>query len=552
MRFYQPGDEIYMFGFSRGSYIARFLAEMIDHVGLLSHGNEEMVKFAWKAFAQWQRRPQTETGTDEEKEKAKEETARLYNFMKGFRETFSRPVGRIRFLGLFDTVNSVPSFETAWMQRSKFPYTARSTARVIRHAVSIDERRAKFRQDLMYQQKPKHSKHEEHTRRHRLMDPHQWKHPRRGRGGQTGMDETEERGRTPDQKFLSPNVPEMETTRYRIPSASQRRNRSRLRGRLNDAASDSYSVCDHEAEEDDSQDIDEVWFSGGHGDVGGGWEILEDRKSASHVPLAWIVREAIRAGLSFDPEKVAEMGCACSVDWDHGNPSRLPADVKKEKKRNQKKRQEFLSHVQVPAIRMNSGTEPDITEPEYATPTSEPDQYVDSQRSDDDAHNHEESSDDEVETLFHKIMGGAHTALIHDSLCFKTGGPFGTVATWKFMEWLPFRRMDLQADGTWKPIRWPLPRGETRDIPDNVRVHGSVISRMKADPSYRPGNLIIGGGGRGVRKAPAHHGIGDWECVSEEGDPIGEIWARKGEMPCEKRMQESGQDEKEKGAETRE
>ena len=47
MRFYSPGDEIYIFGFSRGAYIARFLAEMLDYVGLLSHGNEEMVKFAW-------------------------------------------------------------------------------------------------------------------------------------------------------------------------------------------------------------------------------------------------------------------------------------------------------------------------------------------------------------------------------------------------------------------------------------------------------------------------------------------------------------------------
>ncbi|KAF2441363.1 hypothetical protein P171DRAFT_435025 [Karstenula rhodostoma CBS 690.94] len=40
------------------------------------------------------------------------------------------------------------------MQRSKFPRTARSSARVIRHAVSIDERRAKFRQDLISQVRP--------------------------------------------------------------------------------------------------------------------------------------------------------------------------------------------------------------------------------------------------------------------------------------------------------------------------------------------------------------------------------------------------------------
>lgn len=124
MRFYHPGDEIYFFGFSRGAYVARFLAEMLDYVGLLSHGNEEMVTFAWKAFSQWQSR---QSGHTEEHEAKRRE---MYRFMKGFRETFSRPVKRIRFLGLFDTVNSVPRFETAWMQRSKMPYTARSSAKV--------------------------------------------------------------------------------------------------------------------------------------------------------------------------------------------------------------------------------------------------------------------------------------------------------------------------------------------------------------------------------------------------------------------------------------
>ncbi|KAL9634650.1 MAG: hypothetical protein Q9164_003969, partial [Protoblastenia rupestris] len=128
-------DDIFFFGFSRGAYVARFLAEMLDHVGLLSAGNEEMARFAWKAFAQWQERGEN---TDEEKQKKKD----MLNFLQAFRETFSRPVRRIRFLGLFDTVNSVPRFENAWMQRSKFPYTARSSSKVIRHAVSIDERRA--------------------------------------------------------------------------------------------------------------------------------------------------------------------------------------------------------------------------------------------------------------------------------------------------------------------------------------------------------------------------------------------------------------------------
>lgn len=69
---------------------------MLDHVGLLGKGNQEMARFAWKAFAQWQER---QDNTPEEAKKKKQ----MFEFMQAFRETFSRPVRRIRFLGLFDT-----------------------------------------------------------------------------------------------------------------------------------------------------------------------------------------------------------------------------------------------------------------------------------------------------------------------------------------------------------------------------------------------------------------------------------------------------------------
>lgn len=89
-------DDIFIFGFSRGAYVARFLATMLDHVGLLSAGNEEMARFAWKAFARWQQR---QDGTEEDAKKKSE----MFSYLQAFRETFSRPVRRIRFLGLFDT-----------------------------------------------------------------------------------------------------------------------------------------------------------------------------------------------------------------------------------------------------------------------------------------------------------------------------------------------------------------------------------------------------------------------------------------------------------------
>lgn len=44
MQAYTCDEDIYIFGFSRGAYVARFLAEMLDNVGLLSAGNEEMAR----------------------------------------------------------------------------------------------------------------------------------------------------------------------------------------------------------------------------------------------------------------------------------------------------------------------------------------------------------------------------------------------------------------------------------------------------------------------------------------------------------------------------
>ncbi|KAH6971569.1 hypothetical protein BKA56DRAFT_635644 [Ilyonectria sp. MPI-CAGE-AT-0026] len=484
MRFYNPGDEIYMFGFSRGAYIARFLAEMLDYIGLLSHGNEEMVKFAWKAFAEWQSREMT-SGTDEEAGETKKKRDEMFRFMKGFRETFSRPVGRIRFLGLFDTVNSVPRFETAWMQRSKFPYTARSSAKVIRHAVSIDERRAKFRQDLMYQAIPTRTE----KRRHfgEFLDDLRGdlRDVRDVTLGKDSADKDttgqEERGRRPS--YLSPGenkekeAPDQEPANYapyRARSKSGARTASRQRAEFETMSNISGIPLSDVDPEDDGQDIDEVWFAGGHADVGGGWEMLEDSKSASHIPLAWMVREAMKAGLPFDEEKVAEMGCCAEEEFNELEPKTIdPPDI--------------------PDIRVANGTGGPSRTPTMPSLGTDEKTDVD--------HSHHG---------FHGIIHGACGAKIHDSLEFGQGLGDLAVAAWKFMEYLPFRRMDLQSDGSWRPIRWPLPCGEVRDIPSGVRVHGSVIRRMNMDETYRPGNLIIGGGGRGTRKAPPEYGIGEW------------------------------------------
>jgi hypothetical protein len=94
------------------------------------------------------------------------------------------------------------------------------------------------------------------------------------------------------------------------------------------------------------------------------------------------------------------------------------------------------------------------------------------------------------------------------------------------MEYLPFRRMDLKSDGSWKPIHWPLPMGEVRDVPKDAKIHVTVIKRMEEDELYRPGNLILSGGGRGMKVAPKKYGIGKWEVCRYKGDPIREVHVR--------------------------
>ena len=85
------------------------------------------------------------------------------------------------------------------------------------------------------------------------------------------------------------------------------------------------------------------------------------------------------------------------------------------------------------------------------------------------------------QTLFKAATKG----VLHDCLEFNNGLGVSSVLSWKMMEYLPFRRMDLRPDGSWKAISLPLPRGEVRDIPENAWIHHSAIQRMEADENYR-------------------------------------------------------------------
>jgi uncharacterized protein (DUF2235 family) len=534
MRYYIPGDDIYFFGFSRGSYIARFLAEMLDYVGLLEAGNEELIRFAWKTFAKWQQR----SGQSEEDQ---EEKKRLFKYMKAFRETFSRPISRIRFMGLFDTVNSVPRFESAWMQRSKFPYTARSSARVIRHAVGIDERRAKFRQDLISETRPWHRspQHRDHYLRNHMhhlrdnrakqedvpkitlnndVDGVNLEKPEKAEeekaAAQRGREETESVYKTPrgSSAGSAQNV-----DRYRPPSPARNwKTTSSNLGipEINAPADDNVSTnsdatslqIPHELQEDDTeQDIREIWFPGGHADIGGGWKLEKDESWAlSHAPLVWMVQEAQKAGLNFDVKKMKQFECC----------------------------EEYVADYS-PIHEYEH--EPDwCVDPSHGTTENGKKHVASKLPGNENERNVSRALHRFLDALEHSSMKG----VLHDCLAYGEGLPWSSVLSWRIMEYLPFRRMDLQPDGSWKPIRWPLPCGEVRDIPEGAEIHVSAIRRLKHDPKYRPGNLIVGGGGRGVKVAPTEYGIGEWILYRDEGDPVRETYIRK---TASKQEQDNGE-----------
>lgn len=94
----------------------------------------------------------------------------------------------------------------------------------------------------------------------------------------------------------------------------------------------------------------------------------------------------------------------------------------------------------------------------------------------------ETSRKSEFQQTLHKA---ATKGVLHDCLEFNNGLSIGSVMSWKMMEYLPFRRMDLKPDGSWQAISFPLPMGEVRDIPENAHIHFSAIQRMEANENYR-------------------------------------------------------------------
>ena len=132
---YVPGDEIYLFGFSRGAFTVRSLAGFMNLVGLLEKDDDYYVPEIYGCYEQ-NYRPGSEQWTHANRH------------IQGTRECPT-----ITFLGVWDTVGALgaPGLLGKLFNRKKYKYHEVGLSSRIAHAyhaLAIDERRKPFAPDM--------------------------------------------------------------------------------------------------------------------------------------------------------------------------------------------------------------------------------------------------------------------------------------------------------------------------------------------------------------------------------------------------------------------
>ncbi|KAF7436007.1 hypothetical protein PC9H_002833 [Pleurotus ostreatus] len=225
MQNYEAGDKICIFGFSRGAYTCRALAGMIHKVGLLPKCNHQQVPFAYKMY--------------------KREDEKGWKMSSMFKKAFAIDVD-IEFVGVWDTVGSVGVIPR------RLPFTASNThIKYFRHAIALDEHRARFQPNFF----------------HRPLDTHK----------KLGVQPGEMPKSRPKDHSRRPSLKELER-KY-------------------------TEVCF-------DTNVEEVWFAGCHCDVGGGAVLNETRNALARIPLRWMIRQCflVDTGIMFHRASFKKIG----------------------------------------------------------------------------------------------------------------------------------------------------------------------------------------------------------------------------------------------------
>lgn len=153
---YENGDDIFLFGFSRGAYTARVLAGLIHKVGLLAPEQRNLAGAALTAYKQASsasvaQEPREAGGPQplDEDDERRAPAASRDDPASQFARIVSSRWPTIKFLGVWDTVASVivPRADRLYaFSLQKLAFTQDNpSVKVFRQAIALDERRRMFR-----------------------------------------------------------------------------------------------------------------------------------------------------------------------------------------------------------------------------------------------------------------------------------------------------------------------------------------------------------------------------------------------------------------------
>jgi len=135
---FQPGDELFLFGFSRGAYTARSLAGLIRKCGILHSADMSLIHQAYDLYRDKDIHPDSPEAT-------------------AFRASFAQET-RIRFIGVWDTVGSlgIPATGVPF-SRDFYEWHDTELSKIVDyayHALALDEHRKDFAPAVWTLRKP--------------------------------------------------------------------------------------------------------------------------------------------------------------------------------------------------------------------------------------------------------------------------------------------------------------------------------------------------------------------------------------------------------------
>lgn len=156
---YEPGDEIFIFGFSRGAYTARSFAGLIQHIGVVNSCFADKIHVAASLYE----RRDSEAAIEELDELSRfraqfapdvcaSEEDRSWRIQKGRDTAADRlPIVGIKYIGVWDTVKTLgdpmlgdEDGDGDYDAAEFHDHRLHPSVEAARHAVAIDERRKKF------------------------------------------------------------------------------------------------------------------------------------------------------------------------------------------------------------------------------------------------------------------------------------------------------------------------------------------------------------------------------------------------------------------------